>query len=199
MVDTFVIRNNFYTNSANALAYLRFDLNSTADTIGGISFSDIASVTINLNVQGFNGSNTASGISIWAVNNGIASTEPGGLTETSWTTLNFTRATAPHGNTLIDGNDGVLLSDSATLSAGENQITLNLDSFKAFLNADNNDQISLALVGDSSRIPTISSLGNSSSNPQPSLTLTAIPEPSTSAMLASLLGTMALLRRRQIS
>jgi hypothetical protein len=171
--STFNIRNNFYLNSANALAYLRFEIDSTAGTIAGVPFDDIASVTLDLNVVSFNGSNTTSAIFVWGLNDLIASPVTDGLTETSWTEANFTRATAPHGDTLIDTNDGVLLSTDAFLVGGSNSIALDVNLFKTFLKASSNDEISIPLVGASSQIPTISSAKNSDPALRPALTITA--------------------------
>jgi hypothetical protein len=177
--SSFNIRNNFYGNSANALAYLRFEIDSTAGTIAGIAFDDIASVTLDLNVVSFNGSNTTSAIFVWGLNDLIASPETDGLSETSWTEANFTRATAPHGNTLINTDDGVLLSSDtlptkAFLVGGSNSINLDVNLFKTFLKASTNDEITIPLVGDSeTRIPTISSAKNNDTALRPALTITA--------------------------
>jgi hypothetical protein len=194
--STFNIRNNFYTNSANALAYLRFEIDSTVGTIAGVAFDDIASVTIDLNVVSFNGSNTTSAIFVWGLNDLIASPETNGLSETSWTEANFTRATAPHGNTLIDTNDGVLLSNDALLVGGSNSIALDANLFKTFLNASSNDEITIPLVGASSQIPTISSANNSNTALRPALTITVIPEPSTSLLLLGGISSLLFLRRK---
>jgi hypothetical protein len=194
--STFNIRNNFYLNSANALAYLRFEIDSTANTIAGVAFDDIASVTIDLNVVSFNGSNTTSAIFVWGLNDLIASAEPNGLSETSWTEANFTRATAPHGNTIIDTNDGVLLSTNAFLVGGSNSIALDASLFKIFLNASSNDEITIPLVGASSQIPIISSANNSNTALRPALTITVIPEPSTSLLLLGGMSSLLFLRRK---
>jgi hypothetical protein len=198
-------------------ALLRFAIDAANNTIDGIAFGDISSVTLNVFVT--SGGNAGDKITVFGL---VDNADPDGtspsddadsgnttddfLSETSWAAGTVSSLNSPIGlysagnmarletASAFVYNDQLGLLDEDNLS-GAKSISLDVTFFKSFLTNSSNNEVSLILTGPVNRNIDIASFGNTGGNAVPSLTITAIPEPATLGLVGAA-GLALLLWRR---
>ncbi|MEM9444595.1 MAG: DNRLRE domain-containing protein [Verrucomicrobiota bacterium] len=172
------------TGQNGRISYLRFDVSS-------LNPPDIASVTLDLYFSNFNGSvDDPETLFLYALNDGADANF--GNSETSWSSTGANALTPnnrpdagfaeliPNANTT-----GSLASLSLAGLADETVLSFDIDlaSFQTLLTNDTNNEITLMLAGFNGTVSSFASVTNTSGFAVPTLSVTAIPEPSSLALL----------------